>query len=446
MLGLSAPTGEVARPLAAPDYRAKITAIRANLSGSRIEMIGRFVLPGLGVALIAALLSDMVLVLVYLFFLLTQAMLYGFIRTRRAQCSRGDYGMVLCLAALTSAAFVAVAMYMWSTDALAAQFAAYCLVQGFALYGLTRTGPIIELIFIDTLPIVVASLFASADLARALSPQVHPAVTMAVGLMILAYYLACLYNVFDTRAKLRLAEDRAIAAERLEAVGRLTGGVAHDFNNILTAVLGHLDLYSHLGNQAEKDASVASAHEAATRAARLTGQLLFFARKARLQAVETDLTAYLSGFAGRARDILPATITLQTDLNDQMPMVMVDRTNLETVLLQLILNARDCMDQVGALTLGLDQKSVPQPRRMQGGTSLSPGTYCVIRITDHGTGISPENLGRIFEPFFTTKGKGQASGLGLSMTAGFAEQSGGAVSVSSEVGVGTVVELYLPVL
>ena len=122
----------------------------------------------------------------------------------------------------------------------------------------------------------------------------------------------------------------------------------------------------------------------------------------------------------------------------------VDRDNLETVLLQLILNARDALEGPGNLTLGLDYLVVPDRRKLQGDTELTPGSYCVIRVEDDGAGISTAHLNQIFEPFFTTKAKGQASGLGLPMVAGFAELSGGAVSVFSQLGHGTTVQLFLP--
>jgi two-component system, cell cycle sensor histidine kinase and response regulator CckA len=446
MPGQIAETGVGIKTPAALNYRDKMTAIRDSLGGPRIEMLGRFVLPGLGVSLVAMLTADLVLALVYLFFLLTQGLLFGFLASRGPNCSRTDYVMTLCLAALTSCAFVAMSIYMWSTQMLVAQFAAYSMVTGFAIYGLTRSYPIISLMIIDTVAILIGALYAASSLALTMSDQVHPVVTLAIALMILTYYVVSLYNVYDTKTKLRRAEDRAIAVERLEAVGRLTGGVAHDFNNILTAVMGHLDLYGHLTSPAEKDSCVAAAHQAATRAAKLTTQLLFFARKARLTAVATDLTDYLTAFADRARDFLPEHIILRTILPRQLPPVMVDRDNLEIVLLQLVLNARDAMGEAGNLTLALDQLGVAAPRKMQGATELSPGAYCVIRVEDDGIGISPTALNRIFEPFFTTKTKGQASGLGLPMAAGFAEMSGGAIAVSSDIATGTMVSLFLPVI
>lgn len=354
------------------------------------------------------------------------------------------YILTLCLAALTSAAFIATAIYMWWTMELLAQFVAYCLVNGFAIYLLARNSLVVELIIIDAVTILIGSVNVSVSFAIILSDQAHPAVTLSLAAMILIYFVVNLYSVYDTRVKLRRAEDRAIAVERLEAVGRLTGGMAHEFNNILTAVLGQLDLYGHLIHPTEKDSCVAAAHQAATRAAKLTSQLLFLARKARLAAVATDLTEYLTGFADRARDFLPGPVVLRTELPTNLPIVMVDRDNLEIVLMQLLLNARDALGEAGTLTLALEHLVVPAQRKMQGATELAPGSYCVIRVEDDGIGISPAHLTRIFEPFFTTTPKGQASGLGLPMAAGFAEMSGGAVSVSSQLGRGAAVQLYLP--
>jgi two-component system, cell cycle sensor histidine kinase and response regulator CckA len=430
----------------APDYRDRITEIRQSLGGSRIEVLGRFLLPGMGVTLVTLLTQDIYLGMIYGFFLVTQAMLYGYLATRGAQCSRFEYGATLALAALTSGTFVAIGMYMWSTHVLVAQFAAYCLVQGFATYGLTRSRMVLELMIIDTVPILIGALYASSSLALMMADQVHPAVTLAIALMILAYYVASLYNVYDAKTKLRRAENQTIATERLQAVGRLTGGVAHDFNNILTAVLGHLDLYNHLTQPAEKDNCVAEAHHAASRAAKLTSQLLFFARKARLTPVATDLAVFLDSFASRIRPLLAENVKLNTVLPPQLPLALVDQASLDIVLMQLVLNARDSMGAVGTLVLTLDQDTVHTPRKLQGATTLAPGSYCVIRLADTGAGISPALLSLIFEPFFTTKAKGQSSGLGLPMAAGFAEMSGGAISMTSTAGAGSTVALYLPAI
>lgn len=117
---------------APPDYRFRITAIQASLDGPRIEMVGRFLLPGMGVALIAVLTADPVVALLYIFFLLTQAVMFGFLATRKSRCNRAEYILALFLAGLTSTVFVGIAIYMWSTQVLIAQFAAYCMVQGFA--------------------------------------------------------------------------------------------------------------------------------------------------------------------------------------------------------------------------------------------------------------------------------------------------------------------------
>ena len=426
------------------DYRSRIAAIQSSLGGPRFEVIGRFLLPGLGVVLISVLTADPFLVLLYLFFLLTQVMLFGFLATRKAQSSRTEYIIALYFAGLTSSAFVGVAVYMWSTQELVAQIVAYCMVQGFAFYVLTRNRALVELTILDVVPILIGAVYASISAAQSLEHHIHPAITLGIALMILTYFLVSLFNVYDTKAKLRRAEDRTIAAERLAAVGHLTGGLAHDFNNILTAVLGQLDLYSHLTHPSEKDDCVAAAHQSATRAARLTSQLMFFARKARISAVATDLTDYLTEFAESARGMLPEGAVLHTDLPPNLPMVSVDRDKLGAVLQQLTLNARDALLGPGQLTLALEQAEEPAGRPMQGDTALVPGAYCVIRLADTGTGISPAHLPRVFEPFYTTKPKSHASGLGLPMAAGFAELSGGAIDLSSAPGAGTTVRLYLP--
>lgn len=428
------------------DYFEPLAAIRQSIGGTQVEMFGRFLLPALGIGMIAALLADMTIVMLYMIYGTAQIVMFGFLHSRSSPASRTEYLFALGLCVLSSCSFMIIAIYMWSTGSLLAQFASCLMALGFAIYGLTRNGAVFALLVIDGVPIAVCALYSTWFMSNLLADKVHPVVPLAMGLLVVAYYFVSLYDVFVTRRELKIARDRAVSAERLQAVGHLTAGVAHDFNNILTAVLGHLDLYGHLSHPVEKDNCVTEAHNAATRAARLTAQLLFFARKARLSAKPTDLAECLAGFSERARDLLPDSIDLHVNLPPGLPSVMVDPDQLLTVLLQLILNARDGLGAAGELTLGLEPLYLSKSQRMQAGNELAQGAYCVIRIDDNGAGIHPDHLTHIFEPFYPTRARGQTSGLGLPMAAGFAEQSGGAISIFSKLGCGTTVSLVLPVI
>lgn len=169
MPGQIAQSGMGLGQTAVPDYRDKITAIRDSLDGARTELLVRFLLPGIAVSLIAFLIEDLTVFIFYLFYLLTQALLFGYVATRQAHCTRREYILTLCLAALTSAAFIATAIYMWWTMELLAQFVAYCLVNGFAIYLLARNSLVVELIIIDAVTILIGSVNVSVSFAIILS-------------------------------------------------------------------------------------------------------------------------------------------------------------------------------------------------------------------------------------------------------------------------------------
>ena len=425
-------------------YGARVLALRDNLIGSPLEFISRFGLTGAGVILVAWLVSDPYLLLWLMVFAMLQFAMYRYLLTRKSDARHAEYLAALGFCSLNSATYLFLPGYLWINGPLIDQFSAVFFVMGYAIYALTREGTVRALAIIDAVPLGLIALFMVIDFAVLHLPRINLGVPIVMTLIILAYYLLCLRGTFVTRNRLHQTEARVLAAERLEAVGRLTGGVAHDFNNILTAVLGHLELHDALRDPQEKSASLRAAHEAATRAARLTAQLLFFARKARLQATPTNPDVFVTNLADRLRIILPSKVTLRTSTPQGMPQISVDPNHLETILLHLILNARESMADHGEIRLALDMIEETVPRRMQGGTQLNPGQYCVIRVEDDGAGIAPQDFDRIFEPFYSTKNRGQSSGLGLPMAAGFADQSGGALAVNSRPGFGTQVMLFLP--
>jgi len=438
--------GAVTRGAGATPDGVSVLALRDNLVGSPLEFISRFALTGAGVLTVAWLIRDLYLLFWLSAFGVLQIAMYHYLLTRRSDARRAEYVAALVFCGLNGVTYLALPAYLWAGGTTLDQFSAIFLVMGYAIYALTRDGTVRVLAVINAVPLVMIVLYMAHDFASVNLPMINVAIPVLMTLIILSYYLLGLRETFVTRRSLRQTEARVLAAERLEAVGRLTGGVAHDFNNILTAVLGHLELHDALRDPQEKAASLRAAHDAATRAARLTAQLLFFARKARLQATPTDPCAYITDLANRLRVILPVEVTLRTSLPKNMPDILVDRGHLETVLLHLILNARESMADRGEIRLALDATNETAPRRMQGGTQLEPGRYCVIRIEDDGAGIASHHLDRVFEPFYSTKSKGASSGLGMSMAAGFADQSGGALAVQSRPGFGTQVMLFLPAL
>lgn len=249
-------------------------------------------------------------------------------------------------------------------------------------------------------------------------------------------------EVMERRAELERAEEHLRQAQKLEAIGRLTGGVAHDFNNLLTVIRGSIDLLRRPNLADDKRARYIDAiGDTADRAAKLTGQLLAFARRQALKPELFDLGTCIDNVADMIRTLLGSRTKLETHLPDQLVHVMADRVQFESAIVNLAVNARDAMDGEGKLVIGAGPVSgIPAVR------SHPPvaGDFIAVTVTDTGTGIEPDQLGRIYEPFFTTKPVGEGTGLGLSQVIGFAKQSGGDIDVKSTVGKGTTFTLYLP--
>ncbi len=240
-------------------------------------------------------------------------------------------------------------------------------------------------------------------------------------------------------------EEQLRQSQKMEALGRLTGGVAHDFNNLLTAVIGNLDLVrrrgSHIGDR-ERDL-VGNALEGAMRAANLIGRLLAFARQQPLQPTSLDANRLVAGMADLLQRSLGEMIRVNIVLGAELWPVKADPNQLESAILNLAVNARDAMPTGGQLTITTANDRI-EPGQLAEGRELAPGDYVTLSVADVGTGIPPELVSSIFEPFFTTKPIGKGTGLGLSQVYGFAKQSGGHVAVRSTVGEGSIFTLYLP--
>ncbi len=237
------------------------------------------------------------------------------------------------------------------------------------------------------------------------------------------------------------AEAALAQAQKMEAVGQLTGGVAHDFNNLLTAVLASLEMISTRTTDERVRKFAINAQRAAERGARLTQQLLAFSRRQRLRPEPVDVNRLIVDMRELMIRAIGASIQLETRLAEDLPPAFVDPTQLELVLLNLTINARDAMPSGGRLsvdTFALNET----PDELAG--ELPPDTYVAMAVADTGTGMPPEVQARVFEPFFTTKEMGKGTGLGLSQVYGFVRQSGGTVRIRSAVGDGTRVTLYLP--
>ncbi len=246
----------------------------------------------------------------------------------------------------------------------------------------------------------------------------------------------------DITERRRMAEHLR-QVQKMEAVGQLTGGVAHDFNNILSVILTSAEcLADDLEGDTEKTPLVASIVRSVHRAADLTHRLLAFSRRQDLNPEVLDLSLVMGDMVDLLQRSLGETITVSVEAVAGVPPVLVDRGQFENALLNLVLNARDAMPEGGALTIGIAPGKPPVSA--EGGQDGRKGGFVCVSVRDNGTGMTPDVRERVFEPFFTTKGKGQGTGLGLSMVYGFVKQSGGDIVVDSVENSGTTFRLYFP--
>ena len=242
----------------------------------------------------------------------------------------------------------------------------------------------------------------------------------------------------------RAAEAQMRQAQKMDAIGQLTGGVAHDFNNILTVITGTIGILADAVADRPELVSIAKLiDDAAERGAQLTKHLLAFARKQPLQPLEIDINSLILEAAKLLHPTLGEHIEISPKLSDDAWPTLVDPSQLTTAVLNLSLNARDAMPRGGKLTLETDNVHLDQDYASMN-SEVVPGDYVMVAVSDTGTGIPAALMEKVFDPFFTTKEVGKGTGLGLSMVFGFVKQSGGHIKIYSEEGHGTTVKIYLP--
>src|SRR5215207_6581415 len=245
-----------------------------------------------------------------------------------------------------------------------------------------------------------------------------------------------------TRAALHQSEEQLRQAQRMDAAGRLAGGVAHDFNNLLTTIRGFSDLLlrdTPVDDRRRKD--VEQIRKAADRGAILTRQLLSFGRQQTQDPRPIQLNAVVTSMQGLIQRLIGADINLVTELRPGLGDIKMDSAQLEQVLVNLVLNARDAMLSGGTLTLETGERQISGSSR---GRSIKPGRYVVLAVSDTGSGMDTDTMSHMFEPFYTSQAPGSRTGLGLSIVYGIVKQNGGVVRVSSEPGLGTTVKVFFP--
>jgi signal transduction histidine kinase len=250
---------------------------------------------------------------------------------------------------------------------------------------------------------------------------------------------------FEAMRLLRDREEQLRQAQKMEAIGRLAGGVAHDFNNLLTAIVGYADLIAErLDPEGQTAREMAEIRKAADSAAALTRQLLSFSRKQFLNTTILDLNETASGLLQMLPRLIGEHIQTSVVQARHLSRVKADASQMEQILVNLVLNARDAMPHGGDLTIETANVSLDRDRLSRENLALEPADYVMLSVTDSGAGMDADTRARAFEPFFTTKSKGKGTGLGLATVYGIVDQSGGGVSITSALGRGTSIRIYLP--
>ncbi|MCT8160541.1 ATP-binding protein [Pseudoruegeria sp. SHC-113] len=250
--------------------------------------------------------------------------------------------------------------------------------------------------------------------------------------------------VLNDATELKTLEAQFVQSQKMQAIGQLAGGVAHDFNNLLTAISGHCDLL--LLKHAKDDPDYADLEQIAqnaNRAASLVGQLLAFSRKQKMRLEKVDLRACLSDLTHLLNRLVGEKVRLSFNHDPDVGLVKADVRQIEQVMMNLVVNARDAMPDGGTIAIETTSRTIRAPLQ-KGRAEIPPGNYSIIRVIDSGTGIPAENLDKVFEPFFTSKATGEGTGLGLSTVYGIIKQSGGFVFAESAPGQGACFSIYLP--
>jgi two-component system cell cycle sensor histidine kinase/response regulator CckA len=246
--------------------------------------------------------------------------------------------------------------------------------------------------------------------------------------------------------ELKTLEAQFVQSQKMQAIGELAGGVAHDFNNLLTAISGHCDLLLLRHDQGDADYSdLMQINQNANRAAALVGQLLAFSRKQTLRLEVLDMRDTLADLTHLLNRLVGEKVSLTLSHDPVLQSIRADKRQLEQVLMNLVVNARDAMPEGGDIRIETERLSLSEPMERDR-ASVPVGEYVMLRVTDQGVGIPADKRQKVFEPFYTTKRTGEGTGLGLSTAYGIVKQSGGYIFLDSEVGSGTCFTLIFPVL
>ena len=376
-------------------------------------------------------------------FIAAHIVYFSILKTRPAVCTSFDYTVSAIALIGVMLSFIWLPVAIVGAQDMAMRMSALAAIGTFMIFLLRRADTMLWLVVCE-LAIVAVTIFA---ILAAILPEIDDRNAMLVtalsGLVLLGYFVQTLLIHRNQRIDSEVAAKRSLQAQKMEATGQLVGGVAHDFNNILTAVIGNLELFSVVTDKDEKEQFVATAKQSAEHAAVLIKQLLAYARQTHLEVRVQSLRVIFEQFENLSRRLTPSVVKVKITYPPENLMITVDQNQLITALINLLVNASDAVADGGRI--GIKSRIILAEGGYPAliGYALEPGRYVEIIVQDDGPGIPQSILGNVTAPFFTTKPIGKGSGLGLSMVEGFARQSGGGLMIESSTS-GARVSVFLP--
>ena len=379
-------------------------------------------------------------------FLAAQAAYYLFLKAclaQRARTTRRDETIAGLLFLVLLVSYIWMPARMICEDDRAMSICGAALVGCILVFLVRRSDSAPIMVYGE---VVVVALVIAAVSLRLVPQFTDPSAQLGLcvsGLALLYYFIEAATVARRLRIEAAEANLRSLQAEKLAAIGRLAGGVAHDFNNNLTAILGHLELLALLDEPDERSASIDGATVAARQAARTVKQLLAFARRDHLALAPQDGAEILEGLVALTRRLIPASVAIRVELGAEKQGFQADRAQLLSALINLVVNAVDAMPGGGEITLSSAVVRLSGRLDLADGSPLEPGAYVRISVQDRGSGIPAHVLPKVLEPFFTTKPVGKGTGLGLPMAFGVSRELGGGLTIATS-DAGTTVSILLP--
>lgn len=415
------------------------TMIEADI-GSAAELILRFSAVALGGLLMG--LTGRPEITIWLFAFLGVNGFYSWWLSRvQAPVPRRKYLALTLLFAASVTLYTSCAVYLFLIGTPTFITVAMAALTAQALFNISRHRQSSVLMLYDTVIVTLAGLFFGLSSVTLSTGQPYEyAVIIITTVGVCSYYAIAQFRKIQIHEALNTSRQEAAQAQKMRAVGQLTAGVAHEFNNLLTVIRGNIELAQLSGETDDFQERLADAIQAADRADTLTSQMLSLSRKARLTAAQVKLDEFCVEFQTILPQIVPASVAVQVEEAPDVITVYCDPGQLKAALINLVANAADAVAGQGRIWIAC-HRAMQQDLLQMGITDSRD--FVIISIRDDGPGIPPDMLQKVVEPFFTTKGVGKGTGLGLPMVKGFLEQSGGGMTIRSDAS-GTVVTCALP--